>query len=82
VPGRHRGTGSYGAGLARHIAAAGIRVIEVDSSDRQDRRRAGKSDPLHAVIAARAALANKRIDGSIPALTQQKAPSQFAPLNG
>jgi transposase len=34
------GTGSYGAGLARHITAAGIRVVEVDRSDRQDRRRA------------------------------------------
>jgi hypothetical protein len=33
------GTGSYGAGLARHITAAGIRVVEVDRSDRQDRRR-------------------------------------------
>ena len=40
------GTGSYGAGLARHLAAAGIRVVEVDRSDRQDRHRAGKSDPL------------------------------------
>ena len=40
------GTGSYGAGLARHLAAAGIRVVEVDRSDRQDRRRRGKSDPL------------------------------------
>ena len=49
------GTGSYGAGLARHITAAGIRVVEVDRSDRQDRRRQGKSDPLDAVSAARAA---------------------------
>ena len=40
------GTGSYGAGLARYITAAGIRVVEVDRSDRQDRRRQGKSDPL------------------------------------
>jgi hypothetical protein len=32
------GTGSYGAGLARHIAAAGVRVVEVDRADRQDRR--------------------------------------------
>jgi transposase len=47
------GTGSYGAGLARHISAAGIRVVEVDRSDRQDRRRKGKSDPLDAVSAAR-----------------------------
>ena len=49
------GTGSYGAGLARHLAAAGVRVVEVDRPDRQDRRRQGKSDPLDAVSAARAA---------------------------
>ena len=36
------GTGSYGAGLARHVSAAGIQVVEVDRSDRQDRRRAGQ----------------------------------------
>ena len=53
------GTGSYGAGLARHMAAAGVRVIEVDRSDRQDRRRQGKSDPLDAVSAARAAQSGK-----------------------
>jgi transposase len=40
------GTGSYGAGLARHVTAAGVRVVEVDRADRQDRRRQGKSDPL------------------------------------
>jgi hypothetical protein len=49
------GTGSYGAGLARHMATAGVRVVEVDRSDRQDRRRQGKSGPLDAVSAARAA---------------------------
>ena len=49
------GTGSYGAGLARHLAAAGIKVVEVDRADRQDRHRPGKSDPLDAVSAARAA---------------------------
>ena len=53
------GTGSYGAGLARHVTAAGIRVVEVDRSDRQDRRRQGKSDPLDAVSAARAAQSGK-----------------------
>jgi transposase len=49
------GTGSYGAGLARHMAGAGIRVVEAVRADRQDRRRNGKSDPLDAVSAARAA---------------------------
>ena len=44
---------SYGAGLARHVTAAGIRVVEVDRSDRQDRRRQGKSDPLDAGPAPR-----------------------------
>src|SRR5205807_7387826 len=68
------GTGSYGAGLARHIAAAGIRVVEVDRADRQDRRRRGKSDPLDAVSAARAAQsgraagAPKGRDGSVEAI--------------
>ncbi len=37
-------TGSYGAGLARHVTTAGVRVVEVGRSDRQDRRRQGKSD--------------------------------------
>jgi transposase len=68
------GTGSYGAGLARHLAAAGIRVVEVDRPDRQDRHRAGKSDPLDAVSAARAAQsgraagAPKGRDGAVEAI--------------
>ena len=68
------GTGSYGAGLARHMSAAGVRVVEVDRSDRQDRRRQGKSDPLDAVSAARAAQsgrargAPKGRDGAVEAI--------------
>src|SRR6266513_867687 len=68
------GTGSYGAGLARHVTAAGIRVVEVDRPDRQDRRRQGKSDPLDAVSAARAAQsgrargAPKGRDGAVEAI--------------
>ena len=68
------GTGSYGAGLARHLTAAGVRVVEVDRADRQDRRRAGKSDPLDAVCAARAAQsgraagAPKGRDGAVEAI--------------
>jgi transposase len=50
------GTGSYGAGLARHLHAAKVRVVEVDRPDRKTRRRQGKSDPIDAVAAARAAL--------------------------
>ena len=68
------GTGSYGAGLARSLAAARVRVVEVDRADRQDRRRAGTSDPLDAVSAARAALsgraagAPKGRDGAVEAI--------------
>ena len=50
------GTGSYGAGLARHLATQGVEVVEVDRPNRQNRRRRGKSDPVDAVSAARAAL--------------------------
>jgi transposase len=53
------GTGSYGAGLARHLHSAGIDVVEVNRSDRQARRQQGKSDPLDAVSAARAAQSGK-----------------------
>ena len=50
------GTGSWGVGLARFLAAAGVEVVEVDRPNRQVRRKQGKSDPTDAVAAARAAL--------------------------
>jgi len=50
------GTGSYGAGLTRQLRAAGVTVVEVDRPDRKARRAKGKSDPLDAYSAARAAL--------------------------
>jgi transposase len=50
------GTGSYGAGLARYLTAAGIDVVEVNRPNRQLRRqRGGKSDSVDAEAAARAA---------------------------
>jgi len=54
------GTGAYGAGLARHLAAAGIELVEIDRPDRKARRWQGKSDPVDAEAAARAALAGRR----------------------
>src|SRR5262250_2749614 len=78
------GTGSYGAGLARHLAAAGIRVVEVDRADRQDRHRQGKSDPLDAVSAARAAQsgrasgAPKGRDGAVEAIRALMADGRSA----
>ena len=53
------GTGSYGAGLARHLAAAGVEVVEVNRPNRQTRRRRGKSDTVDAEAAARAALSGE-----------------------
>ena len=68
------GTGSYGAGLTRHLAKAGVVILEVDRPDRSDRRRKGKDDDLDAINAARAALHQRRTtipkskDGAVEAL--------------
>ena len=51
------GTGTYGAALTRHLRSFGVTVVEVDRPDRTARRAKGKSDPLDAYAAARAALA-------------------------
>jgi len=53
------GTGSYGAGIARHLKAAGIAVVEVERPKRRHLRRKGKSDPIDAESAARAVLAGE-----------------------
>ena len=53
------GTGSYGAGLARHFTNTGIRVVEVNRTNRQTRRAHGKNDTIDAVAAARAALSGQ-----------------------
>jgi transposase len=54
------GTGSYGAGLARALAGAGERVLEIDRPTRGGERSSGKSDELDAIRAARSALGQKR----------------------
>jgi transposase len=53
------GTGTYGVGLAGHLREAGVHVVEVDRPDRRARRAQGKSDPLDAFAAARAALSGR-----------------------
>ncbi|MGQ0573915.1 MAG: IS110 family transposase [Pseudonocardia sp.] len=53
------GTGVYGSGLARHLRVAGIEIVEVDRPDRKARRWQGKSDPVDAETAARAAQAGR-----------------------
>jgi transposase len=50
------GTRSYGAGLARAAAAAGLLVIECEQPARKARRGRGKSDPLDAHLAVLTAL--------------------------
>jgi transposase len=68
------GTGSYGAGLTRHLQAERVRVVEVDRPNRQRRRRKGKSDPQDAISAARAALSGdasgeaKSRDGNVESM--------------
>jgi transposase len=68
------GTGSYGAGLSRFLRSSGVEVVEVDRPNRQARRRTGKSDPVDAIEAARAALsgraqgAGKTRDGNVEAI--------------
>jgi len=51
------GAGGYGAGLARYLAEAAERVIELDRPKRPARRAGAKSDPIDAERAARDALA-------------------------
>jgi transposase len=56
------GTSSYGAGLARHLRARGIEVLEVERPEhrrRGSRRNLKKSDPSDAERAARAVLAGE-----------------------
>ena len=68
------GTGAYGAGLARYLHEQEVRVVEIDRPDRKARRWQGKSDPVDAEAAARAALARRRTgipkqrDGRVEAL--------------
>jgi transposase len=58
------GSRSYGVGLARTAAAAGLRVIESEQPSRTARRGRGKSDPIDAHLAVLYAL---RLDaGRLP----------------
>ena len=68
------GTGSWGAELTRELCGRGVEVVEINRPNRQARRRTGKSDPLDAVAAARAALSGvhagqpKSSDGPVEAI--------------
>ena len=79
------GTGTYGAGLARHLMDRDIEVVEVDRPNRQRRRRAGKSDTTDAISAARAALSGeasttaKTRDGNVEKLRVLRGRSPLDP---
>ncbi|MDP9457300.1 MAG: transposase [Actinomycetota bacterium] len=68
------GSGSFGAGLARHLRSAGAEVVEVNRPNRQHRRRFGKHDTADAESAARAVQAGtavgqpKSADGTVEML--------------
>jgi transposase len=51
------GTRHYGLGLARHLAGRAEQVEEIEATRHIGKRRAGKSDPIDAVRAARELLA-------------------------
>lgn len=67
-------TGSYGAGLTRHLTREGILVIEVNQPHPHARRRRGKTDTIDAELAARKVLSGeatglaKNRDGRIEAI--------------
>jgi transposase len=68
------GTGFYGVGVSRYLQREGVTVVEVDGPNRQTRHRKGKSDPVDALAAARAALSGsatgspKTRDGNVEAI--------------
>ncbi len=78
------GTGSYGAALARFLAANGQVVLEVNRPDRAARRRHGKSDPLDAQAAAKAVQAGdvtvvpKAGDGQVEMIRSLRVARQTA----
>lgn len=69
-------TGSYAAGLVRALRARGVAVVEVNQPHPHARHRRGKSDPIDAELAARAALSGvatavpKSTSGVVEAIRQ------------
>lgn len=77
-------TGSYGAGITRHLALCGIPVLEVTGPDSAARRSYGKDDCQDAISAARAALSGQRVrvakdrSGAVPAVATKIALKSLA----
>lgn len=78
------GTGSYGAGVSRFLHEHSVKVLEVNRTNRQHRRRRGKSDPADAEAAARCVLAGQAVgvpksqDGAVEALRLLRAQRRSA----
>jgi hypothetical protein len=75
------GSRSYGIGLARALAAAGLLVLECEQPSRKQRRGKGKSGPVDAHLAVLAAL---RLDAAggrcrAPAVTGRRCGSCWLP---
>ena len=77
-------TGSYGAGLTRHLLVAGVDVIEVNRPEKSSRFKQGKSDPIDAYSAAeqtrtgRATGRPKITTGAVEALRMLMVPRERA----
>jgi transposase len=77
-------TGSYAAGLTRHLIAQGVRVLEVNQPHAHARRRRGKTDAIDAEMAARHALSlatavtPKRSTGIVEAIRQLRVARESA----
>lgn len=77
-------SGSYGAGLARHLRAAGVMVLEINQPHPHLRHRRGKSDAIDAEAAARKVLAGdvttlpKDTTGIVESIRQMRAAREGA----
>jgi transposase len=77
-------TGSYGAGLTRHLLGVGLEVYEVNRPEKATRVKQGKSDPIDAysaaeqVLTGRASGRPKIKTGAVEAIRMIKIPRDVA----
>jgi transposase len=75
------GSRSYGIGLARALAAAGLLVLECEQPSRKQRRGKGKSDPIdaHLAVLARCAWTQTNCRYRAPTATGKHCASCWSP---
>ncbi|MFJ1551084.1 transposase [Streptomyces sp. NPDC088246] len=76
------GTASYGTGFTQAARAAGLSAVEVNRPDRAERRRIGRSDPIDACVAARAALSARGQRAQERDRHRHTRPPQRRPVDG